>query len=87
MWAILKVFTEFLTTLLLFYVWFFGCEACGILARWRGIKPSSPTLEGKALNTGLPGKSLSRTLDLVKIWLCLLWSVYITPPAALRGQG
>ena len=67
---------------------FFGWEACGILACWQGIEPSPPTLEGKVLNTGLPGKSLNHTLDLVKIWLCLLWSMYITlPPATLQGQG
>ena len=32
MWAILKVFIEFVTVLLLFYVLVFGPEACGILA-------------------------------------------------------
>ena len=35
----------------------FGCEACGILAPWPGIKPTSPALEGKVLIAGLPGKS------------------------------
>ena len=38
--------------------WFFGCEACGILAPWPGIEPAPPTLEGEVLTTGLPGKSL-----------------------------
>ena len=38
--------------------WFFGLEACGILAPWPGIKPAAPALEGKVLTTGLPGKSL-----------------------------
>ena len=37
-------------------LWFFGCEACGILVPWPGIK--RPTLEGEVLTTGLPGKSL-----------------------------
>ena len=37
---------------------FFGQEACGILAPQSGIKPMSPALEGEVLLTGLPGKSL-----------------------------
>ena len=41
-----------------FMFWFSGCEACGILALWPGIKPAPPALEGKILTTGLPGKSL-----------------------------
>ena len=50
-----KIFIEFVTVLLLFYV--FGLEACGISAPRSGIKPPPPTLEGDALTTGLPGKS------------------------------
>ena len=38
--------------------WFFGREACGILAPWPGIKPAFPALEGEVLTTGLPGKTL-----------------------------
>ena len=41
-----------------FMFWFSGCEACGILALWPGIKPAPPAVEGKILTTGLPGKSL-----------------------------
>ena len=37
--------------------WFFGQEACGILAPQPGIKSAPPALEGKVLTTGLPGKS------------------------------
>ena len=37
--------------------WFFGPEACGILAPRPGIKPAPPALEGEVLTTGLPGKS------------------------------
>ena len=40
-------------------VWFFGCEACGLLGPWPGIEPVPCALEGKVLTTGLPGKSLS----------------------------
>ena len=38
--------------------WFFGHEACGILAPWAGHEPTPPALEGEVLTTGLPGKSL-----------------------------
>ena len=30
--------------------WFFGCEACGILAPWPGIEPTPPALEGEVYN-------------------------------------
>ena len=40
---------------------FFAQEACGILARWPGIKPMPPALEG-SLTTGPPGKSLYSSL-------------------------
>ena len=32
MWTIFKVFTEFVTILLLFYVLFIGLEVCGLFA-------------------------------------------------------
>ena len=38
--------------------WFFGREACGILAPQPGIEPAPPVLEGEVLTTGPPGKSL-----------------------------
>ena len=38
--------------------WFFGQEACGILARWPGIEPEPPALGVKVLTTGLPGNPL-----------------------------
>ena len=44
--------------------WFFGREACGILAPRPGIKPALPALEGKVLTTGLPGKSPRFVLNL-----------------------
>ena len=54
-----KVFIEFVTILVLFYVlFFFGPEACGILAPQPGTKPILLALEGKVLITRLPGKSL-----------------------------
>ena len=57
MWAILKLFTEFVIILLLMFVfWFFGHEPLGILAPWPGIEPAHPALESEVLTTGLPGK-------------------------------
>ena len=44
MWTIFKVFIQFVTILFLFCVWFFGHEACGILASQTGIEPRPPTL-------------------------------------------
>ena len=55
MWTIFKVVIEFVTILLLFYVFYFGHKAWGILAPWVGIEPVSPVLEGKVLTTGPPG--------------------------------
>ena len=40
-----------------FMFWFFGHEACGILAPRPGIEPVPSALEGEVLTTGLPGKS------------------------------
>ena len=58
MCTIFKVFIEFVTILLLLYVFCFGHEACGILALRPGIKPTPPALKGEVLTTGPPGKSL-----------------------------
>ena len=56
MWTIFKVFIEFITILLLFYVFsvclsvcFPSCEACGILTPWPGIEPTPLELEGEIL--------------------------------------
>ena len=58
MWTIFKVFIEFITILLLLFMfWFFSQEACGILAPLPGIKPTPPALEGKVLTTRPPRKS------------------------------
>ena len=45
-----------------FMFWFFGREACGILAPRLGIKPAPPALEGEVLTTGPPGKSPAHLL-------------------------
>ena len=58
MWNNFKVFTEFVTILLLFYVLIiFGCKVCEILALSPGIKPVASGLD-QALTTGEPGNSL-----------------------------
>ena len=46
--------------------WFFGQEACGILAPPPGIEPTPPALEGEVLTTGPPGKSLALLSEIVK---------------------
>ena len=51
---------------LLFYVfWFFGREACGILAPRPGIEATPLALEGEVLTTGLPGKSHVMYFELI----------------------
>ena len=47
--------------------WLFGHESYGILASQQGVKSVPPALEGKALTTGPPGKSL-------KLHLCIPFS-------------
>ena len=44
-----------------FVFWLFGCEACGILTPWRGIKFAAPALEDKVPTTGLSEKFLGQT--------------------------
>ena len=50
-------------------LWFFGCEACGILAPWPGIQATTPMLEGEVLTAGPPGKSLWHSFELNMIVL------------------
>ena len=59
MWTIFKVFIEFISVLLLLFMfWFFGPKAsCGVLAPQPGIEPEPPALEGEVLTTGPPEKS------------------------------
>ena len=66
MWTIFKLSIEFVTVLFLFlcfdFFFFFGHEACRILAPRPGIEPTPPALEGEVLTTGPPGKSLKNTI-------------------------
>ena len=67
---IFEVCTEFVTTLLLFFMfWFFGCKACGIPALWPGIEPAPHSLEGEVPTTGPPGKSLEKLNSRNSIYL------------------
>ena len=51
MWTICKVFIEFVTILLLFYVfWFFGHEACGNLSSLTRGRTHSPCIGRQSLN-------------------------------------
>ena len=69
LWAILKVFTEFVIILLLFYVLFFGLKACGTLARRPRILSAPHALEGEVLTTGPPGKSLPHDSYVLNLWV------------------
>ena len=61
--TILKVFTEFVTLLLLLFLfWFFGHKACGILAPWPGNEQHPAALESKVPATGLPRRSQAQLL-------------------------
>ena len=53
-----KSLLNFLQYCFCFMFWFFGGEACGILASQPRIKPILPALEDEVLPTGPPGKSL-----------------------------
>ena len=50
MWTVLKVFIEFATTLLWFYVLFFWLIGIGILVRQSGIKTHIPCIGKGSLN-------------------------------------
>ena len=52
-----KVFIEFATILLLFYILGFWPRGMWDITPQPGIEPTPPALEGKVSTTGLPGKS------------------------------
>ena len=70
--------------------WFFGREACGILAPRPGIKPAPPALEGEVLTTGQPGKFLYLLyilLEMLDISVRVFWWKIRVGDEALRGSG
>ena len=58
MWTTLKVFIEFATTLLLFYVLVFWQRGMWDLPSLIGVQHTPPAVEGEVSTTGSPGKSL-----------------------------
>ena len=58
MWTIFKVFIEFVTILLLFYVLFFWPGGMWDLSSLTRDQTLTPCIERQSLTTGLPGKSL-----------------------------
>ena len=57
MWTIFKIFLEFVTILLLWFMfWFFSCKVCGILISDQGLNRYPLLWKAKTI-TGPPGKS------------------------------
>ena len=88
MWSIFFfffVFFGFVTILFVFQV--FGQEACGILVPQPVTEPVPPALEGEALTTGPPGKSLGFNFELhiephgcsLCFSVILFWSQIVIP--------
>ena len=54
--------------------WFFGYEACGILAPPPEIEPILPELEGRVLTIGPPGKSQEFSLN--RLFIALVFKSF-----------
>ena len=82
MWTIFKVFIEFITVLILFYVSVFWPQGMWELSSGSGRDQTwTPALEGKVLTTGSPGKFLSiRFLEMM-----FIISLIVTNIVAGRG--
>ena len=68
--------------LVFWFFFFFGQEACRILALPRPMEPPPPALEGEVLITGPPGKS-SAVPFMGTLHGCALWSPQSISPRAL----
>lgn len=69
MWTVFEIFVEFcfhIASVSCF--WYFGHEACGILAPRPGIEPTLPALKGKISTTEPPGKSLNTIFSTVNFY-------------------
>ena len=64
MWTTFKVLLNSLQYCFCCMFWFFGRQACGILATRPGIQPATPAVEGEVLTSGPPGKSLGCNFQL-----------------------
>ena len=76
MGIILKVFIEFVTVLLLFYVLFLCFRPWGMWDPWPGIKPIPPTLEDKSFNHWTIREVQPRCLIFTSI-SSLIWRAFV----------
>ena len=72
MWTIFKVFIEFVTVLLLFYIFCLVHEACGILALQPRIGPLPPARQVKVLTLWTTREVPSLPIE-IKIQLRVLY--------------
>ena len=56
--------------------------ACGILVPWQGIKPTSPSFEGRFSTTGQPGKFL--LVFFIGVWIWVLCCILMLRIFSLR---
>ena len=70
--------------LFLIDAWFFGQEACGILASRPGIEPGPAAVGGEVLTNRLPGTSLQRILKVIPLFIYL---ILIAPGSPSRRTG
>ena len=73
-WAILKVFVEFFTILLLFYVLILWLQDVWDLSPWPGLKPTAPALERQSLNQWATRESVLVTQSCVNLYDSMDWS-------------
>ena len=90
-WTILKVFIEFVTILLLFYVLVFWLWSMWDLSSLTRDQICTPALEGEVLNTGPPGKSLRIVSDAWYLQgassLFLFWKHYMNSVININADG
>ena len=68
MWAIFKVFVEYVTILLLFYALVFWSQGIWDLSFLTGMEPSLCALEGEVLTTGQPENPFNYIFEGLKIF-------------------
>ena len=90
-WTILKVFIEFVTILLLFYVLVFWLWSMWDLSSLTRDQICTPALEGEVLNTGPPGKFLRIVSDAWYLQgassLFLFWKHYMNSVININADG
>ena len=78
----LKSSLNFSQYCLCFMFWFFDHEACGVVAHWPGIEPTTPALEDKVLTTG----SLGNVPDSEFYVMYILVALVMKNPTANEGD-